>query len=806
MTFGTATVALGLGTLLLATAPASLVAQRTGCTPPAPPDQEWVPLCANGNGLDALRRVVEVPAWTMTLAEALHEIARRGSVDITLDATLPLLRDSVSLTGGRRPVAAALLQIVERRGLEIAVGVGNQLIVAAAPPAARADEGAIRGDSLQRAAMLARVIVTARRDSTRAAGEPRALGRQTYDARELAKAPGFFGNDLLRTARLLPGMTARNDFSTALNVRGGESDQTLVMLDGIPVYSPFHLGGVLSTFIEPAVSQLDVINGVFPSRYNGRLSGLLDVRSASEPRTGVHGSADVNLLWSVASLGGTTRRSGTSWLIAGRRTYADAAAKLVGEKLPYHFQDANLHITQPLRGGSRLELSAYTGADVANYRERGDTLQLDAGNTAAGLSWSATHRRPSSLLGLFTADSVGVVQRVSLTTFDADLFANNVDVEIGSRVHDGRISGSLTAFTASGSHALGYELARQRMDYALLFPVAPYRAVAPTGRHDGSLLSFGGWYERRWQVTPSLLVDGGGRADVVRGLGTLFSPRASATLRLTPALALTAAVGRHAQWMHSALREEIPARLIDFWIPSDSTLPPARAWVYSLGVERSLGPARKLRLEGFHKQLGGVVVRNTLDDALVAGDELARESGRSSGVELLLRQAEHNGFSGWLSYSFAISRRTGADGVSYAPAQDRRHELNAVASWRTRRYLLGARFGLASGTPYTIVRGEYDRQRYDPVRDEWGEELPDHSGGLLFGARNGARFPVAHRLDLGLTRMGPNGTARTMPYLSIANVYGAFNPAVYVFDFGRGERIGAANFRFLPTFGIRHVF
>ena len=131
-----------------------------------------------------------------------------------------------------------------------------------------------------------------------------------------------------------------------------------------------------------------------------------------------------------------------------------------------------------------------------------------------------------------------------------------------------------------------------------------------------------------------------------------------------------------------------------------------------------------------------------------------------------------------------------------------------MGSWRTSRYLFGARFGLSTGTPYTQVIGTYDRQEYDPLGDSWG---PDQRGGVkqyLLGPRNGERYPLAHRLDLSLTRIGRDGTARTTPYLSIANVYGAMNPALYVFDYTKTppERTGTSNFRFLPTFGIRHVF
>jgi hypothetical protein len=784
----------------------AVAAQGAGCASPAPPQREWVPLCTDGNGIPALRRGIELPRGILRVGEALDAIAQRGGVDITVDAGAPALRDSVTLSGGRATVAEALLRVTAGRALQIDVGAGGSIMVVGARSRGPGRDATALADSLRRIARLTRVVVSARRDVGRIGERPLA-GVLTYGTRELGGAPGFFGNDVLRAARLLPGLGARNDFSTALNARGGESDQTLVMLDGMPIYYPFHIGGLLGSFIEPAVSSLDLYTGVLPARHNGRLSALLDVRSATEPRQGVHGTADVNLLSSAASLGGTTRSSKTSWLVAGRRTYADAAAKLAGENLPYHFQDANLHVTHRLSRDSRVELTGYAANDVIDLHTA-DTILAHASNAAAGVTWFGMGWRAEDGRSLLGVDSVGLLQRASFTTFDATMDVPKEDLGVRSRVRDARVSGSMTAYGARGSHALGYDLARQRVDYSIGTPPFEFRNFAPPGRASGELASLGTWYEGRRTLSSTLLMQGGGRVDFMRGVGTFVSPRLSMRLALDPRTALTAAAGRHTQWMHSALREEVPIRLLDFWIPSDSALPPAHGWTYSVGLERELGRGRDIRVEAFHKQLAGIVVRNTLDDSLVTGDELTRARGRSSGVDVLLRQAERNGFSGWLSYSFALSRRTDANGVSYAPSQDRRHDLNVVGSWHAGSYLLGARFGIATGTPYTAVIGRYDRLRYDPANDAFHVEAERPVKQWVLGPRNAERYPLAHRLDLSVTRTGRHGAARTTPYLSIANVYGAFNPVLYVYNFNGSPafRYETSSFRFLPTFGVRHVF
>src|SRR5206468_8237099 len=123
------------------------------------------------------------------------------------------------------------------------------------------------------------------------------VGTITITGSDLTSAPRFFGEaDVLRAVRLLPGVTARNDYSVGMNVRGGEADQNLVLLDGYLIYNPFHMGGLFSTFMDASVGGIDLVTGAFPARYGGRLSSVLDVHSAEDIRSGIHGTTDVSVL------------------------------------------------------------------------------------------------------------------------------------------------------------------------------------------------------------------------------------------------------------------------------------------------------------------------------------------------------------------------------------------------------------------------------------------------------------------------------------------------------------------------------
>ncbi len=609
--------------------------------------------------------------------------------------------------------------------------------------------------------------------------------------------------DVLRVVQLLPGVVATNDFTAGYNVRGGESDQNLVLLDGFPLYNPFHLGGLFGTFIDETVASFDLMPGAFPVRYGGRLSSVLSVEPKAEARSGMHGKASISLLASTLALGGTLKGA-TSWNVAARRTYADKFIALFSDKqLPYWFTDVQAHVKHTLPNGGSLSLTGYWGSDVldASIASFGDStaagggrLRFDWGNRLVGVAWE------QPLHHALGGDSARVMQRLSYTGFGTLLDLGSGSLTFKNNLGEARAWGELTRFAGKGITQAGYEWSSYRLTYDVDARAAGTPNLLAT--RDGP--SSAALYLDRTQRIGALQARVGVRGETVTGANwRTLSPRASFKWFANRDLAFTASVGRTAQWTPSLRNEQAPVRVFDFWLIANGTTPVATAWQGSVGAERWFGNARFVRAEAWRKDYGRLPSSNLFNDPEVFGDEFLITTGRSYGLDVLLRQLESEKVSGWIAYSFQRSWRDAPTG-RFAPVQDRRHNLNVVSSWRPGgTWSYGARLGVGTGTPFTDIEGQLVRRRYDPVTNSYITDNLPVQREPIGGVRNGARFPLVQRLDLSATYAKP-GKRHLTPYLSLINAYNARNVFTYVFDYTDNPptRSAFSQFPFLPTLGV----
>jgi hypothetical protein len=762
----------------------------------------------DGNDIPALGAQITRGFAGETASAAFQAIANEARLNLTFDPRLDGLETKLAIPPHVRTAAVALLEVAEASRLVVRVSSIGQLIVGAAPNAPpTAARTSPRSPAARDGVTLPTVESRASRVERDAFEHRSDVGTVAITPRELAAAPRFFAEaDVLRAAQTMPGVQARNDYASGMNVQGGEADQNLILLDGYPIYNPFHLGGVFGTFIEPAVGRVDLATAGFASRYGGRLSGVLDVRSADEMRSGIHGTANVSLLATTVSLGSAMDDGKGSWNVAARRTYADVLIGLFDRgALPYHFQDGQAHVTRVLPGDVRLSATVYGGVDAANIvPSNGEPHDISWGNRVIGATVAKTWHDEPRLGGLRLGDSVSLEQRISDSRFLTDVSIAGGALRIAGRVQDARIAGSLTAFAGRHRPSIGYDVSSQRLTYTANNP-APFVPLDSSGQR---LLATSLYANDQWRPTPSLIVDAGGRVDVIPDAHWVAPlPRVGVKYFMNPDFALTFAAGEYAQWIRSLAREDVPIRPLDLWVASDSAFPPSRAWHYVVGLEHWMTPSRYVRIEGFLKRYRNLVEANPFDDVTIPGDEFLPLAGRSFGGDLLIRQLETERFNGWLSYTYLLNTRTDATGFRFFPGQDRRHDLNVVANWRFQRYTFGTRFLFATGTPYTAVVGEYERRAYDAAAQRWS--IPGQQDRqFLTDTRDGERLPTTHRLDVSITRHGHVKGVSVSTSLSIVNVYARGNVYAFGYDYSRSPPVRTAlpQFPFLPTVGVSIVW
>ena len=777
--------------LLLFAVPAVVGAQTTHR------DSTFVDLKSDGNGLPALRTTISVGFTGKSASDALKSISDQAQLNITFDPRLPELRTTLTIGAHARSAASALLEVSRESRLRVRVSPEGQIVVTSLPvalpqPSAR-DTTPVTLPTVRTSAEAIE-----RQEFRLKTG----IGKVSITGREARSAPVFVEPDVLRSVQMLPGIVARSDYSAAFNVRGGEGDQNLILIDGYPIFNPFHFAGVFGTFIDPAVGRVNLYTGALPARFGERLSSVLSVESANATTSALRGTAEVSLMSSNASLGRRFHNGEGSWMIAVRRTYADAAVNLFRPNaFPYHFADAQGHLETPIGGGVRLSVTAYDGVDeLERPSDEANSIAGAWGNRVIGATMSKTFAH----VGL-GADSLALAQRVSTTRYDVHVDIPPVLFRAANRITDMRTGGSATLYRPRWTQEIGYELSSAQTSYYANGP-AGFGDVVPFDSLEQGSRTAGVYGDVLWRPAASLIVEGGVRADALDGArGSIVSPRLSLKYFLTPDLAVTVAAGRYAQWLYSLGREEELVQPFQFWVSSASAPSVSRDAV--AGVERWLSPSRVFHVEAFHKRYEHLLIPNSSHAFDMPGDEFAPVSGTSYGADVLLRQLDGGAFSGWLAYTYAVSTRVGVDGVRYFPTQDRRHNLNLVGSWRVRAYALGARVHFASGAPYTPIIGAVGRLVYDPTTKRW---IPDPEPATSFqgtqnipGDFNSARVPFYDRIDVSVRRNGHIRGASVAPYLSIVNLLNSKNPAGYIYDFRRQpHRKSFPNLPFAPTFGV----
>jgi hypothetical protein len=620
----------------------------------------------------------------------------------------------------------------------------------------------------------------------------------TVDRNTINRLPSLAEADVVKVVQLLPGTIATNDYSVGFNVRGGEPDQNLTQMDGITVFNPTHLGGLFSTFDANAVESVNFITGAFPAEYGGRLSSVMDVgvRTGRPDRIGFQGL--VSLISSKLLLEGPIGGTGMTFLVGGRRTYADLLVGLLSSQtMPYYFYDTVGKLSAPVGSRGDISLTGYWGRDVVDW----PWIEDEPGRQGVNLEASWGNR----LLGLRFNHPLGSGELRIDGSYAG--FSPSFGLEPGIFRADNRVRLLTTvvrvAFSPGATHDIrlgaGYE------DYEMTYDAGSESLSAEFYRAVYSPRVWSAFLDDQWRAFSWLLLRPGIRVEAVQGPDVVnLAPRIGFKAFVTSEFAITGSSGRYYQAIHSLRDQNIPWNMIDFWIGADDTTPVARSDHLVFGFEKWFGQELSLSIEGYRKTFHDIVDYNLDEDPRVQGDETIPMEGDAWGVDLLLRK--HLGsLTGWVAYGYGrVTRRSG--GREFPAVHDRRHMLNVVLqSPGPLGSDMSVRLGYGSPLPFTPFVGEWHHRFYyaaDHTLNDYDREP------IANPTLNSARYPYYSRVDISFWWETRKWGGILRPYLQLVNMLNRKNVFIYTYDYttAPATRSAVSQLPLLPSVGVEFVF
>ncbi len=590
-----------------------------------------------------------------------------------------------------------------------------------------------------------------------------AMGTSDIVPKEIDKVPVIFGEkDILKTIQLLPGVSSAGEGNSGFIVRGGSTDQNLIILDEAPVYNASHLLGFFSVFNSDAIKNAKIIKGISGPEYGGRLSSVLDIsmKDGSTKQYSAYGG--VGLISSRLTIEGPIVENEGSFIFSGRRTYADIFFPLFGDdqlkNSSLYFYDFNGKLNYKLGENDRIFLSGYNGRDNFSFN---DEFGFDWGNTTGTLRWNHI--------------------------FNEKLFSNTTllysDYNYDIIIEDAEQSTTIS----SGIKDINFQQAFQyyyNTDHTFKFGLnGVYHTFLPgeiavTGNtnfnskkiDDNYAVEANAYFGHEWKVTEFFRLNYGlryssfnligegkvysfdefgiptnteiyERGDLIKSYSFL-EPRLSVNYLLDETSSVKLGYARNTQNIH-LLSTASTSTPLDIWQPSTALIKPEVSDLVSVGYFRNfLNNEYSASLELYYKDMQNLIeYKNGADIFLneFIESQLVFGNGWSYGMELYVEKKVGK-FTGWLSYTLSSTdRKFDAinNGESFPARQDRTHDVSLVAIYNmNENWSFSANWVYNTGFAATFPSGKYEID---------GQTVN------LYTERNGHRMPDYHRLDLGAT-------------------------------------------------------
>lgn len=574
--------------------------------------------------------------------------------------------------------------------------------------------------------------------------------------------------DVLRALQNIPGVKASSDLSSALYVRGGSPDQTLIMMDHNVVYNPTHLFGIFSAFNADAIKHVELKKGGFPAEYGGRSGSVLEVITKEGNRKKHEGLFSLGLISARASLEGPLPDKRGSYAASLRRTYMDPVLKIMRETqdidLPnYYFYDANGKINLDLTDRTTLSIAGYWGDDQLNMDFGPDDTRLHM-----YLSWgnrTLTGRFRHALGRNMFLSFGGAVSR-----YRSKWSFSNEDVLIDkarNRLDDYSLKSDLEIFCCNHKIKTGFWLSQYDIFFREEAEDLVYVEV------DEKVNNYALYIQDKWRVSPLVEIMPGLRGYYhEEGDHLALDPRFAAVYHWDPQLRFKLAGGRYTQFINIATFGEGFSNF-DLWIPIDESMKPSYTNQAVVGVEYDGNHALEYTVEGYYTDMHNIAALDPMvDQGEDASDAFVQGDGEAYGVELMLRRKAGR-LNGWVGYSLSWSRRRFENslinnGNWYYPKWDRRHDFIAVVNYKlSNSWDVSGSWRYNTGQGFTAGKGIHTRRwaRFSP------EDRGNYGRTILPGSKNNYRFPADHRLDLTLSYNHLLLKLQAKLNISIFNVY-----------------------------------
>jgi hypothetical protein len=663
---------------------------------------------------------------------------------------------------------------------------------------------------------LAEVVVASKRKDDNLTKAQ--IGTETLNMRSISKVPVIFGEkDVLKTIQLLPGVKSAGEGNSGFYVRGGAADQNLILLDEAPVYNASHLLGFFSTFNSDAIKDATLIKGNGPAQYGGRLSSVLDVKMKEGNNKNYTFNGGLGLISSRLSIEGPIQEDKSSFILSGRRTYADVFLKAT-EKFKdniLYFYDLNAKANYKIDDKNRIYFSGYFGKDELGL---GSSFRINWGNKTGTIRWN---RIINSQLFLNTSFIY------SDYSYNVGLKNGETNFNVNSNIKDVNLKQDYT-FYLNPKNTIRYGF------NSILHTITPSvfsgtvnNNINKVGRNG---LENAVYFNNNFKANQQLTLDYGVRISAYSIMGgDLYNvyndnvitrsillqknefgktyiniePRFTSNYRINDLSSLKIAYARNVQHLH-LLSNATAASPSDQWIGNSYNIKPELADQTSIGYARNFkNNTYELGAELYYKRMqnqldykDGTNI-NTIADVESA---LLYGVGRAYGFEFLAKK-KTGLFSGWISYTLSKTERKIAginEGNWYNAKQDRTHDVSIVTILELNpKWTISGVFVYSTGNAVTFPTGKY----------AFGEQTI-----YQYANRNSNRMPDYHRLDLSVTYENKNKKNNVGSWnFSLYNVYGRENAYRISFqddplDNSKTQIIQTALFRWVPSITYNFKF